>query len=156
MADQEHDDRALRQRLRRMWLLADPSPPLLADQVLFALMLEDIDAEVLRLQALPAPVSARGDETARTITFTSESLSVLVTVSGDPPGPRRLDGYILPAGALRIELRGPDGRRQAVADRTGRFAFPELPDAPIQLAFLPTPGTGVDLGRPVVTPPVQL
>ena len=150
------DDWTLTRRLRSMWEAADPVPDDLADRVLFGLQLEDLEFEVLRLEAMLQPAGARGHESAKTVTFTSDSLSVMVTVSEAASGLRRLDGYIVPAAALRVELRAAHGCQHTDADHTGRFAFPAAPNGLLQLVFHPTDGAAVELARPVVTPAIQL
>jgi hypothetical protein len=149
-------DRALTQRLRHMWEVVDPPAGDLADRMVFVLQLEDLEVEVLRLQEMLEPAGARGHESAATVTFTSDSLSVMVTLSGSAPGTRRIDGYIVPAAALRVELRAPHCCQHTLAGDTGRFAFPDAPTGLLQLVFHPTDGAAVHLGRPVVTPAVQL
>src|SRR5882724_5413661 len=120
-------DGALTRRLRRMWEAVDPPAADLADRMLFVLELEDLEFEMLRPQEMLQPAGARGHESASTVTFTSDSLSVMVTLPGSSPGSHRLDGYIVPAAALRVELRAQHGCQHTVADPTGRFAFPDAP-----------------------------
>ena len=152
----EDSDRMLTQRLRRMWEITDPVPADLADRVLFTLQLEDLEFELLSLEATLESDGARGLEIASTVTFTCATLSVLVTLSEPAPGSRRLDGYIFPAAALRVELRGQHVRQHEVADVTGRFAFSDTPIGLVQLVFHPTDGAAVNLAHPVVTPAVRI
>lgn len=100
-------------RLRHLWETIDPAPDDLADRVLFALELEDLDTdfELLRL-------TERGDALAGTragaasasrvthITFASANVSVMLAVgpAGSAPADgqldgRRIDGWIAPAAA---------------------------------------------------------
>jgi hypothetical protein len=150
------EDHALLGRLRTMWDRTDPPPSDLAERVLFTLQLENVEFELLRLQDVLEPVGARGHETARTVTFGSESLTIMVTMSGPGGPPRRVDGWIAPAAALRVELRTTRGTQETTADDDGRFAFTEVPTGLIQLVLHPTSGADVSLARPVVTPAVQL
>ena len=74
----------LRDELRRMWEQADPVPPALADRVVFALEVDaftdgDLELELMRLQE-PETVGSRGEE-VRTVTFGSESLTVMIAIS---------------------------------------------------------------------------
>ncbi|HVQ96996.1 MAG TPA: hypothetical protein VMU51_38630 [Mycobacteriales bacterium] len=149
-------DRGLIRRLRQMWQTADPERADLADRILFALQLEDADVELLRLGETVRLAGVRGADVARTVTFSNSSLSVLVTMSEPAPGQRRLDGYIVPAAALRVELCSACEPRHATASPTGRFAFSDVPTGLLQLVFHPTAGAAVDLDRPFLTPPVQL
>lgn len=141
-----------------MWLATDPAPVDLADRVLFTLALEDLEFELMRLydNLEPAGAGARGPETASTVTFAAESLTVMVTVSTSTPQQRRIDGWIAPGAALRVELRTPRGVRETHADADGRFAFAEVPAGLMQIMIHPTEGATVALDRPVATPPVQL
>lgn len=69
----------------------DPVPDGLVDRVNFALTLDALHAEVAELQQLPlAALAARGDQTGEvtTLTFTSDSMTLLVTVR--PAGPDRV------------------------------------------------------------------
>ncbi|WP_329309812.1 hypothetical protein [Streptomyces sp. NBC_01262] len=151
-------DEELLRRLREMWEATDPVPDGLADRVLFTLDLEHLEFELLRLHDAFAPQAARGHESARTITFSSDSLTVMVTVS--PAGGRgpahRLDCWIAPAAALRVELRTSGGSQETTADRDGRLSFPEVPAGLVQLVLHPTEGAALDLVVPVMTPAVQL
>ncbi|WP_173077064.1 carboxypeptidase regulatory-like domain-containing protein [Phytohabitans rumicis] len=150
------DDQMVLRAVHDMWESLDPVPVDLADRVLFTLQLEDLEFELMRLQEALAPMGARGAETASTVTFSAESLTVMVTVSDSGPHHRRIDGWIAPGGALRVELRTPRGVHETHADADGRFAFAEVPSGLVQIMIHPTNGATVPLHRPVVTPPVQL
>jgi hypothetical protein len=146
----------LMRQLREMWEAADPAPADLAERMIFTLQLENLEFELLRLHDVLEPVGARGHETARTVTFGSDSLTVMVSMSGSGRPPHRVDGWIAPAAALRVELRTARGTRETTADVDGRFAFTEVPAGLIQLVLHPTPGADLTLARPVVTPAIQL
>jgi hypothetical protein len=150
------NDDILLVQLRDMWTAADPAPVDLAERVLFTLELEDLEFELLRLYEAVEPVGARGTETARTVTFTSESVTVMLTLSEAGQQSRRLDGWIAPAAPLRLELRTTRGSQHAHADPDGRFAFDNAPTGLIQLVLHPTEGTDLQLTRPVVTPAIQI
>ena len=150
-----NDDATLEARLRRMWESMDPVPPDLAERVVFSLQLDDLEVELLRREQIEL-VGTRGEETARTVTFDSDHLTVMITLSGPPAGPRRLDGWISPPAALRIEARRGAGSVPTVADDDGRFSFSELVPGLVQLVLHPTKGASVELARPVVTPAIQI
>lgn len=150
------EDRDLMDELRTMWEVVDPPPPDLALRTLFLLELDNLEFELMSLQAVLTGEGARGAETASTITFASENLTVMVTVSPSGPQQRRLDGWIAPSAALRLELRTAAGVRGGVADADGRFAFGEVPCGLVQLVIHPTGGAAVHLLRPVVTPAINL
>ncbi len=156
--------------LREMWEHLDPVPAGLADRVAFALEVEglvaaadDLDLELMRLvQEQPALAGSRG-EAVRTITFGSESLTVMLAL-GDVAGGFRVDGWVAPGGRRRIEARTADGSTEVLCDSTGRFSLPLVPPGHFQLVLqggrtprrtgrttrrgrAPAPGRGVPGGR---------
>ncbi|MEK8225656.1 sigma-70 family RNA polymerase sigma factor [Oerskovia sp. M15] len=70
---------------------------------------------------------------ARTITFTAESLTVMITLSTRDDTRIRIDGWAAPAGELAVELHRPDGMVSTVTDEDGRFVFDDV--APARRAF---------------------
>jgi hypothetical protein len=148
-------DEFLLGRVRAMWRVVDPAPDGLAERALFAVELEHLDAEVLRMRQEPA-LAARAGDPLRSVTFSTDELSMLLALPtlGDDQG--RVDGWIVPGGGLRVELRLATGRRNTVADSRGRFAFDAVPQGPAQIVLHPTDGAAVALARPVVTPTLSL
>jgi hypothetical protein len=137
-------DDALLAAIRAMYDRLDPPPPDLTERVRFALSLENLEVELLRMeQELLAGAGARGEERARTVTFSSQSLAVMVTLAEDAGG-TRIDGWIAGGGGLRVELRRPGSARRAHADGI------------VQLVFTPMPGAALDLQVPVVTPAIEI
>src|SRR6185437_2256473 len=85
-------DAALLDELQVMWEKADPVPPGLVERVTFAIGLDNLDVEMMRLtEEVLVPAGARGTEHVRTITFGGESVTVMVTVSQDGQDGFRLD-----------------------------------------------------------------
>ena len=160
------DERALLADLRAMWEEIDPVPPGLATRALFRLEVEAVlaadtlEAELMRLEEPLSLAGARGaetaSETASSITFSSTSLTVMVTVSPATAHRRRLDGWIAPSAALRIELRTTTGVEETRADDDGRFVFADVPAGLVQLTIQPTEGAAIHLAGPVRTPAVEL
>lgn len=150
------EERILLGELRAMWEAADPPPADLVTRTLFLLELDNVEFELMSLRDTLSGAGARGAETASTITFTSENVTVMLTVSRSGPQLRRLDGWIAPSAALRVELRTVDGVRDGVADADGRFVFTDVPSGMVQLVVHPTGGAAVRLVRPVVTPATNL
>lgn len=147
-------DERLLGALRQMWQQRDPVPAGLVDRVLFALSLEDVEVELLRLRD-EVLLGARGEERVRTVTFTSDTLSVTVTIDPGRDGVR-LDGWISTGPGMQVELRaGPDSTRVR-ADDEGRFVFESLAPGLVQLAFRVPPGPGGRPAREVVTPAVEI
>lgn len=134
----------------------DPVPAGLADRILFSLELDDLEMELARLDDLTAPVGARGDEEARTITFASQSLTVMITPTVCGAGRFRLDGWAAPGGALPVELRTADGSLRVTADADGRFEFIDVAAGRLQFVFHPSAESEAALRVPVVTPAVEL
>ena len=148
------EDSALLVALRQMWEKQDPVPDDLSDRVLFALSLEHLEVEVMQLRE-ELLAGARGEERARTVTFTSASLSVMITISA-AVAEVRLDGWITAGGGLRVDLLVAGQDRTTTADDDGRFVFEGIVPGLAQLVFQPTAGAQTRLVRPVVTPAIQV
>ena len=148
------DERTLR-RLRELYGSADPVPAGLVDRIAFGITLDALHAEIAELQRSTDLVGVRGDEVGetQTITFTSATLTTMITVSALSAERVRIDGWIAPGGAVRVELRRPDGSEHATADADGRFVFADVPRGLAQLVLRPPGG---DEQRPVITPSVEL
>jgi len=142
--------------------LLDPVPPLLAEVVLFGLGAHDSDAELARLVesemvgAGSHGAGSRGVEHARTVTFSSDHLTVMVTLQPRRDGSTRIDGWAAPGGALRAELRVAGGSLEAACDAAGRFAFDSVPAGPTQLVLHPTVDSDPSVSAMVITPAVNL
>ena len=144
-------------RVARLHARLDPPPADLDERVRFAIALEHIDVEVSRLATERLVGSgARGVDRAQTVTFDAPSLTIMVSVTDTGTGGVRLDGWLAPAAALRVELRLPAGPRVVLADDVGRFVFDGVPRGLAQLLVHPVPGCGVDLAATVVTPSLTL
>lgn len=147
------DDDQLLDALRTLWERRDPVPTGLVDRVQFAIWLEDLDTEVEML-ALTSEVDvaagARSTETARTVTFSTDHLSIMITVSERPDGRRRVDGWVSPASSGEVVVRQADGSsRDAVVDADGRFALDDLVPGMAQLVLRSDDSS-------VATPPIEL
>jgi hypothetical protein len=136
-------------RLARVHAGLDPPPADLDDRVVFAIDLDDVDLEVARLVE-EGLVGARADERTRTTTFESASRSVAITVVEAPDGTVRVDGWLAPAVALRVELRSPAMTMAVTADAAGRFVFDGVAHGLYQLSV-----HSADAPR-VVTPAILL
>lgn len=149
-------DGAVLSLLSSLYGRVDPPPADLNDRVMFALALEHLDVEVARLgdeQLIGS--GARGAERIRTITFDAASRTVMMTIADRPDNLVRIDGWLAPGEAVRVELRLPEPSpvRDAYADDAGRFVFESVPHGLAQLLVHPPPGSD----RPVlVTPSIVL
>ncbi len=150
------DDQAVLDRLAAVHLLLDPPPADLDERVKFAIAIDDMDVEVARLgEDLLAGSGARGSERTRTITFDAESRAVMITIVDRPDGLVRLDGWLAPSAALRVELRLPEPAPSTIvtSDEAGRFVFDGVPHGLAQLLVHPPEGGAAPR---VVTPSLAL
>lgn len=172
-------DAAILDQIQAVHAQLDPPPPWLAEQVCFALELENLDVQVAQLRDETLIGSgARGASRTRTLTFETDEVSLLVSVTELDTGRVRLDGWLAPAGYGRVELReaadgqdsGPDpgrgrpggplgeaGRpatvRHVAPDEAGRFLFDGLHHGLVQLRIQPASGQA---DRSVITPSIRL
>lgn len=149
-------DEAVLKDVIAMYDAVDPVPSGLADRILFSVELDGIESELAQLEDMVAPAGARTEEEARTITFASRSLTVMVTPTPSGPGRFRLDGWAAPGAGLPVELRTATGSLHVTADETGRFEFVDVPAGRLQFVFHPGDGSAAALRVPVVTPAVEL
>lgn len=150
-------DAELLDRLQSMWEDADPVPTGLVERVTFAIGLDNIEFELMRItEEILVPAGARGAEHVRTITFGGESITVMVTVSQEGHDRFRLDGWLAPAAALQVELRRSEGSATTTSDESGRFVFDDVRPGLAQLVLHPTPNSAVELRQDVVAPAVQI
>jgi hypothetical protein len=150
-------DQLILDQLAAVHAVLDPPPADLDERVRFAVALDDVDTEVARLQAdVLAGSGARASERTRTITFDAESRTVMITIVDLPEGLVRLDGWLAPAAALRVELRLPEPAPSQVVtcDEAGRFVFDQVPHGLAQLLVHPPTGGGP--APLVVTPSLAL
>jgi hypothetical protein len=144
-------DTAILRGVRRVFTTADPVPPGLVDRIRFTLALEDIEAEMMRLQEEPALSGVRAAEQAtRTVTFESETFTIMISIRSSGEDAVRLDGWIAPAAAHRVELRLVGDRRVVMADDQGRFAYDDVPRGLLQMAVHNASGRP----KSVVTPSI--
>ena len=148
-------------QLLDVYEVLDPMPAHLPELVLFALGMEGLDAEMARLvESEGALVGTRGSapvEHARRVTFSSDSLTVMVAVEpGTVKDVVRLDGWAAPGGGLEVELRCGDRVFTTSCDEDGRFVFADVAIGPAQLTLRPTTTSDPSIRIPVVTPAINL
>lgn len=152
----DDEDQVILDRLAEVYALLDPPPADLDARVSFAVALAGVDAEMARLSdQLMVGSGARGTERTRTITFDAQSRTVMITVADQADGLVRVDGWLAPGAALRVELRMPEPARPriVIADAAGRFAFGGVPHGIAQLLVHPAAD---DAAPRVVTPAFSL
>ena len=123
-------DFALLNFLRAYYDEHDPVPDGLVERIQFELTLDALHAELATLMQMDmagAGVRSAAPEAVRTITFTSESLTTMVTLTPQPDGTVRVDGWATPGAGIRVELLLADGPRETYADDDGRFVFEDVP-----------------------------
>ncbi len=150
------DDFALLNSLRAYYDEHDPVPDGLVGRIQFELTLDALHAEVATLTQLDlADAGARSTETeaVRTITFTSESITTMVTLTPEGEGSVRVDGWAAPGAGIRVEILLADGPRETYADADGRFVFETVPTGLAKFAL--HPGAG-DESTTVVSPTIEL
>lgn len=123
-------DLAVLNSIRAYYDESDPLPDGLVDRIQFEITLDALHAEVAtltRMDLVSQGVRSAATEAVRTITFTSESLTTMVTITPQPDGSVRVDGWAAPGAGLRVEVLLAAGPRETHADEDGRFVFEGLP-----------------------------
>lgn len=139
-------------RIAALYAKADPVPAGLVDRIAFGITLDALHAELAELERSPGLVGVRADEAvADTVTFTSASLTAMITVSASSVESARIDGWIAPSGVRMVELRTPTGTLQTESDEDGRFVLEGVSRGLIQFTFRDSDG-----GHPVVTPALEI
>jgi hypothetical protein len=163
-------DRENLRRVQEAFAAADPMPADLPERIRFALALANLEAEVARLVAQEdhRSLATRGEEQSRTITFDSESLTIMIRIDANEDGTVRVDGWLAPAQRREIEMRTGAELLAVASDDQGRFAFARVPRGTAQLVVrAPTAEPGASTGpggsgrsggtgRSVVTPALIL
>ncbi len=152
----DRDDFAVLNAIRAYWDEHDPVPDGLVERIQFELTLDALHAEVATLTQLDlSAAGARGSatESVRTITFTSESATTMVTITPAADDLVRVDGWAAPGAGIRVELVLTDGARETIADEDGRFVFDAVPTGLAKFVLHLPGGTG---SATVVSPTIEL
>jgi hypothetical protein len=146
----DDQDLALLVELRELYERVDPVPSGLVEQAQFALTLESFDIEVLRPRSAgQLALATRGEEQSRTITFDTETLTIMISISATGLDQVRIDGWLAPPAPHPIELRHFGGSLTTVADNQGRFVLDLVPHGTAQIVVRPGPS-----GHVVATPSI--
>jgi hypothetical protein len=151
-------DLAILDGIREVFGRADPMPADLPERIKFSLALRDLEAEVARIASEEDPrlLAVRGAEQSRTVTFDSDSLTIMIRIDSDNNDTVRIDGWLAPPQRREIEMQTASGMLRAVSDEQGRFAFASLPRGTARLSVRPGKQGQSGSGRPVVTPALIL
>ena len=150
-------DHSILDRIREAFQAADPMPAELPDRIRLSLALRDLEEEIAHLTTVEdGPLlAARGEEHSQTITFESDSLTIMIRIDANKDGTARIDGWLVPPQACEVQIKGTGQPLTVPADERGRFAFPAVPRGTAQLVIQPA-GRAAGGGRTVVTPALIL
>jgi hypothetical protein len=151
-------DFAILDRIRAIFEQVDPMPADLPERVRFALALRGLETEVARLvtEEDPRLAGARGAEQSRTVTFDSDSLSIVIRIGGNKSGSVRIDGWLAPPQRREIEMQTSAETLHVYSDEEGRFAFGAVPQGAAQLVVRAAERDQSGRGPTVVTPTLVL
>jgi hypothetical protein len=150
----EHDLAVLDQ-IAAAYTAADPVPDGLIDRLQFAITLDALHAEIAQLTRMDDLVGARAEAAseAQTVTFTSQSMTTMITITPIGADRVRIDGWAAEGGGVAIELRTVASRLHTQADEDGRFVFDDVPRGMAQFVLRPPAESGLP---PVVTPAIEI
>ncbi len=156
IADQPLDDvdRTILDTVAEVFRAADPVPAGLTEDIKFALTVQAMHAEVAELQRVGAETAlARSEYThTQTLTFSAETISVMVTMSPIDADEVRVDGWVTGHDSrVKVEIRTATRTITAEVDDDGRFTIDPAPRGLVRFVFLPE-----DAERPVITPTVEI
>jgi hypothetical protein len=155
-------DRALVAALADLYRAVDPVPDGLVERIQFELTLDALQAEVATLTQLDlaasgarsAPAAGTITEAVRTITFSAETVTTMVTLTRQDDRTIRVDGWVVPGAGLRVEVLLADGGRQTETDADGRFVVEGLPRGLAKFALHLVTADGSP--HTVVSPTIEL
>ncbi|MBO0804036.1 MAG: hypothetical protein J2P25_13305 [Nocardiopsaceae bacterium] len=134
--------------VRETFEAADPMPEDLPERIRFAIALRELEAEVARVAPdSESELATRGDRESWTVTFDSESLTIMIRVDENPDGTARVDGWIAPPRAHPVEIRRSDNSMTVTADKLGRFVFGSVPRGMARLVVHPPAVASADGGH---------
>jgi len=142
--------------IRDLYQAADPMPADLPERIRFSLALRGLEIEVARLAAeedMPV-LAARSAEQSRTITFDSDSLTIMIRIDSNTDGTARVDGWLAPSQRREIEMKTTADTLSVVSDEQGRFAFASVPRGTVQLLVRPAEQGQSGSGQAVATPAI--
>ncbi|CAN5220616.1 hypothetical protein BH11ACT1_BH11ACT1_32440 [soil metagenome] len=148
-------DAEILKRLTEIIERVDPVPAGLIDSIGLALTIDALQTEVAELRLIGAPdLALRSEEPsieAATITFTTDVLTVMITVHAEADRVR-VDGWATPPASLGVELHQGGLVTRTQSDADGRFSFSDQGRGPARLVLR----RPEDPELPVVTPQIEL
>lgn len=151
-------DEEILNQIMDAYAAADPMPTDLPERIRFSLELRDLEIEVARLAARESrpALASRGEEQSRTVTFDSESLTIMIRIDSNGDGTVRVDGWLAPPQRREIEMKTESSPLMACTDDQGRFAFAIVPRGTAQMIVRPAKAGPSGATRSVVTPALVL
>jgi hypothetical protein len=123
--------------IRSVFEAADPVPAGLVDRIRLSVALagleRDPERELARLIAEETVLARGAPEESRTITFDSNSLTIMIRIDPNADGTVRVDGWLAPPQPCQVEIMLAGGPVTTDADADGRFAFPGVPRGTVRL-----------------------
>jgi hypothetical protein len=125
----EPEDVNLLTDIRDLFETADPMPMDLPERIRLSLALRALEAEVASYgdASDELVLAARGQEESRTVTFDSDSLTIMIRIDSNPDGTARVDGWLAPPHPHDVEMRMTGDSIMVTADQLGRFVFFSVP-----------------------------
>jgi hypothetical protein len=130
--------------IREIFEAIDPMPPGLPDRLRFGLALRDLEFEMAWLaeEEDQLALAVRGAERSRTLTFDSDSLTIMLRIDVNGDGTAHLDGWLAPAQRREVEIKTSTDSLSVASDEQGRFAFARVPRGVARLLVRPPAGAG--------------
>lgn len=126
--------------LRGAYAEMDPVPDGLAERVLIALAVDDLDLEYELLTLVHRSEQLAGvrgrDDTKTVLEFTADGLTVMLRISGLDTDHRRIDGWVSPARPLVAALWQESATLEVEVAAHGRFEFTSVPRGLTRLDLL--------------------
>jgi hypothetical protein len=157
LAAEPVDDADLRAlaTLRTIWQASDPVPGGLAERAKFAMTVAALEAEVAQITTTSpelAGVRAVQYDRAQTVTFSSDSLSAMITIEPVDGATARVSGWVTD-GPTSVELRERSRTQETTTDDAGRFTFASVERGLVHLVLR---RLGDEESRPVITPAIEI
>lgn len=156
-SEMSREDSLILQKIDELHQDLDPPPVDLAEKVLFGFDLElNLEAEIAELAEEPVLAGHRGS--SGSITFSSDSLTVMVSPRTTQDNQVRVDGWIAPEGEYQVGIRLDSGEQETLSNSDGRFAVEHLSPGDlvqfvVRRAKVPRKDGGAEV---VITPAVRL